>query len=905
MLKPILLFLAALAPAGAVEIRVATFNVGAHFTQSSGGVYYPEFGLGDPGTPDHETVKQILARIDADVVALQEIDSADMSGSPNDVAALAASLAYPYVHVATYSASGGLSGSFDTDLRVAFLSRFPYLLASEIRSPAGAKELTRLPAVVKVDVPGTDRDPVLVTAHLKPGGSTDRFRRGVELKRIAAHVAGMGLTGNDNFIVTGDFNLNPNYGNTTYQSLPSSLPSTYVLGADFPFPITYSTNPLSYFPPAGVTLLDPRQTNGSPVTFPGGNGYALDVMLVSPALAGRPHAEEVYNSALDTSNSIGLPKAGSPLASSTSATASDHFAVFADLELDQDYSDLGLALSAQVVRESDPPGTASLTVILPEPAVSNVTVDFVSDDPRAVPQQASLVIPAGQSSATTGIVTTRDFLPSGSGAVTFSATTGGFDGAEAILNVLDVDGPYVFTVAGETVAENFDGFDGAHDPASWSTAGGGWTGIDDGSSPLSGARAYGEGNEVAFGFLPGASGMVAEARFINSSGTTLTMLDVAYQVEQWRAVSGGSEDTIEVALVKDGGILPLPDLAFTASTTLPTGPVPGGAATARMLRVHGLSVAADEEFTLRFTFTPGPGSGALPADVFVNEFHYDNDSTDSGEFVEIAVGPGFAGNPAEVELVLYNGSNGEVYDAGQHFLSSFTEGATTASGHRLFSKLIAGIQNGSPDGFAVTVNGVVTSFLSYEGSFTASNGPANGMTSTDIGVAQGTSEPVGTNALGLSGSGGSAADFSWMKFTGVEHSRGQPNQGQSFILPGLPAQGLAIDDLSVTFVADRDLDGLADDEDPDDDNDGMADGDEIAFGTDPLDAGSVFRVELVTTPDGFALAFPGAAGVTYTIEWCDDLESWDHSAEVPGEGAPAVFVLPETGRLFARIRAGG
>ena len=49
-----------------------------------------------------------------------------------------------------------------------------------------------------------------------------------------------------------------------------------------------------------------------------------------------------------------------------------------------------------------------------------------------------------------------------------------------------------------------------------------------------------------------------------------------------------------------------------------------------------------------------------------------------------------------------------------------------------------GIQNGSPDGIAlVDASGAVMQFLSYEGTLTAVGGPADGLTSTDIGVSEG------------------------------------------------------------------------------------------------------------------------------------------------------------------------
>jgi hypothetical protein len=53
------------------------------------------------------------------------------------------------------------------------------------------------------------------------------------------------------------------------------------------------------------------------------------------------------------------------------------------------------------------------------------------------------------------------------------------------------------------------------------------------------------------------------------------------------------------------------------------------------------------------------------------------------------------------------------------------------------------LQNGSSDAIALydSVNLVLTQFISYEGVVTASNGPANGNTSTDVGVAEGNSSP--------------------------------------------------------------------------------------------------------------------------------------------------------------------
>ena len=129
---------------------------------------------------------------------------------------------------------------------------------------------------------------------------------------------------------------------------------------------------------------------------------------------------------------------------------------------------------------------------------------------------------------------------------------------------------------------------------------------------------------------------------------------------------------------------------------------------------------------------------AFAADVFINEIHYDNVSTDSGEGFEVA---GVAGTDLSgYSIVLYNGSNGASY--GTVTLSGTLPNQEGGFGTAYFSK--AGIQNGAPDALALVDNfGVMLEFLSYEGVLTATNGVANGLTSTDIGVAETGTTPVG------------------------------------------------------------------------------------------------------------------------------------------------------------------
>lgn len=884
----------------AIELRVATFNIGAHLViPTDGGAVYFDYGIGDPGTPDYNNVLAVLDRIDADVVALQEVHAADVAGNDDDVDALAATLGYPYIFVSP------TTNAFDTSLRVIFLSRHPFISTVAVGSQAGAKEITRLFPTVKVDVPGTTRDPLLMAAHLKSGTSSeDRFRRAVEMRRLTDYLGTQGLTSDDNYIVMGDFNLSST--NKTFTALPSGLPSTFDLGADILLPITYSTNPLSYFSSPSVTRLDPRQLNNSASTFQ--SGSVIDLFLVSPAIAGRPFGTEIYNSTLDTSNIAGLTKSGSPLAAGTSAAASDHYALFADFELDADFPNLALTLSASSTQEASPDGTVILTASLPATRGTALTVTIASDDPTAASAVSpALMIPAGSLSASVGIRTPRNFIQDDERSITLVASAAGYDPASGVLQVSDADGPYVFSTPGQTISEAFTGFGGLYAPAPWVTSGGVWQGLDSGTSAAVGFRAYGQGSDSALGFLPATTGGIATATFTNQSSKTLTALRITFTAEQWRAAFGGTADRLTVEMIVAGLATPLPALTFDAATQLPSGAIGSGASSAREMIVSGLSVVPGASFDLRFTFTPGAGGGAAPADVFINEFHYDNASTDSGEFVEVVVGPGFTGNLSDIDVLLYNGAGGAAYGT-SHALSTFTAGSVTPSLHRIFSKLISGIQNGDPDGIVLVVGGTVKQFISYGGSFLASVGLANGMTSSDIGVKQTTTEVLGQAALGLTSSGAVSSDFSWTKFTGLSHSPGMVNSGQTFSVPP-QTQGIAIDNLSVAFLADSDDDGLLDITDPDDDNDEFSDVDESVFGTNPLDAGSRYSVALTypsPAPGTVRLSFPTALGRTYTVESSVSLSSWTAVGSYAGTGNPQtvdVAVVPLEKQMFYRIRA--
>ena len=119
--------------------------------------------------------------------------------------------------------------------------------------------------------------------------------------------------------------------------------------------------------------------------------------------------------------------------------------------------------------------------------------------------------------------------------------------------------------------------------------------------------------------------------------------------------------------------------------------------------------------------------------VYINEFHYDNQGADVNEFVEVA-GP--AGTDLSTyTITLYNGSNNTSYSTTA--LTGTIDDEGSGVGAVVF--LISGIQNGAPDAIALSKTGSTNvQYLSYEGvmSAPATDGPAAGLNSVDIGVAE-------------------------------------------------------------------------------------------------------------------------------------------------------------------------
>jgi len=159
---------------------------------------------------------------------------------------------------------------------------------------------------------------------------------------------------------------------------------------------------------------------------------------------------------------------------------------------------------------------------------------------------------------------------------------------------------------------------------------------------------------------------------------------------------------------------------------------------------------------------------------WLNELHYDNFGTDVGEFLEIVIENPGSYTLSGFTVSLYNGNSGAVYNS--KTLNDFIVGNT--NGNYTFYYYVYpvnGIQNGAPDGLSLDYQGTVIQFLSYEGTLTATDGPANGLTSTDIGV----SEPGAIGeSLQLSGTGSQYSDFFWLE--PAPETPGALNNSQTF-----------------------------------------------------------------------------------------------------------------------------
>ena len=309
----------ALLSAEARRVRVATFNV--------------EMGIGEPGSEKYEAQKMVLRRIDADIVAFQELRRA----SSNHWARLGEELNYPH---RVWGKTGPLSGQMD----LGFWSRFPVIDSADVESPEGAREFARFPLRIRVQVPGAARPLTLWNLHHKAMFEPrDEFRRAVEAFRVAGDIARHLKAHPDEMelVVLGDMNDDParNVQTEFFTEPPPGLPSRYQLGPDIPFPLPYRPFPIAVYARAGpgfrpVPAFRQNSDHGSTHFY---TNLRLDWIFASEPFWRHPDGPpvgEIYHSEWDQPEGGGLPKAGPRPPPDLSLKASDHYPVFADLHME-------------------------------------------------------------------------------------------------------------------------------------------------------------------------------------------------------------------------------------------------------------------------------------------------------------------------------------------------------------------------------------------------------------------------------------------------------------------------------------------------------------------------------------------------------------------------------------------
>jgi exonuclease III len=270
------------APAAAtasVRVRVAAWNLE---------------GLGAPGSLEYEAVQDVLARLDADVVVLEEVDALEEAAFSQ----LAADLGYPEAAIASDHPFGSIGNAAMTRLPVV---SFRYPSASTLSGDPLARDLTRLVPVLELEVPGSTLHLGVVGTHLKSGfEDADYVRRAVDAVRTAQaadRVADVGAT-----LVLGDFNEDLADAPAAVAPLVGpvlGLPEDWTLGADLAEDFEGAGLRYDPFAPLvdrGFSAVDAERRRGGTATRPS-SGRRIDYAWFSGGEGVRVTGAEVYSSA--------------------------------------------------------------------------------------------------------------------------------------------------------------------------------------------------------------------------------------------------------------------------------------------------------------------------------------------------------------------------------------------------------------------------------------------------------------------------------------------------------------------------------------------------------------------------------------------------------------------------------
>lgn len=435
----------------APQVRVVTWNLQA---------------IGDPTSDEYAAAVDVLARLDADVVLLQEVNG---TADATALTSLAADTGYTVAAFAGGAPFGSLCNTILTRLDVLEEAS---LDAATLSGDPAANDITRYVVRARLDVPDAAGDLVVVGDHWKSGwDDDDDLRRTIETRRVVAALDGFDPDV-DAVVVGGD--MNEEWAGfvgspATFTALPSGLPASFVLGADLAAELStgLANDPFAPLEAWGMAPLDAPQRDGSDGTRPS-SGRRIDYLWASAVLQADAWTAEVYD---DNDEGLAgtLVYAGAPLPAGTVARASDHLPVVADLTLAPDLLD-----AADLV-----PGDLVLTELMANPSFCSDTygewVEVYNASGHPVDLLGVAVQDATGAQAT---LATSVRVEAGGYAVLGRATAATWCGATVPAAfwgsrpILDNDGDTVSLVVPATgaivdVAATY-GYGGARDGSSWS-----------------------------------------------------------------------------------------------------------------------------------------------------------------------------------------------------------------------------------------------------------------------------------------------------------------------------------------------------------------------------------------------------------------------------------------------------
>ncbi|MEO0600891.1 MAG: endonuclease/exonuclease/phosphatase family protein [Myxococcota bacterium] len=292
-----------------VALRVATWNIE---------------GLGAPGSEQYVAARQVLQRIDADVVGLNEI----AGGEEDALVSFAADLGYQVVQPRT----NPFGSSHNAVLSRLGVEQSAFPSSAVLADDPSANDITRWPVSVAVEAPWGEVV-AITTQHCKAGFDLDdAFRRTLDTRRLGQAAQRVPA---DRTVAMGDLNADlaelqsepPSPSRWTFP--PGGLPPELVIGDDVEAILGgegLPNDPFVLLDGFGLTVVDAVQPDGRSASRD--SGRLIDYVLVGDGL--RASASEIFDSR-DESFDDGITKAGEPLERPVSRLASDHFPVVVDL----------------------------------------------------------------------------------------------------------------------------------------------------------------------------------------------------------------------------------------------------------------------------------------------------------------------------------------------------------------------------------------------------------------------------------------------------------------------------------------------------------------------------------------------------------------------------------------------